>query len=176
MKTVLVLAVVLLSAACVANDAGPDAISSLKVDVAKVVEIGRVQPVDGITSAGQPDQAALAVFKENGYVAVIDLRGPQEDRGLDEQEAVEALGMDYVSLPVTGADAINFDNARELDRLVDTYDGPVLVHCGSGNRVGALLALRASLEGADTETAIQEGRKGGLTRLEELVRTRLEKE
>jgi uncharacterized protein (TIGR01244 family) len=109
-------------------------------------------------------------------VAVIDLRGPQEDRGLDEQEAVEALGMDYVSLPVTGADAINFDNARELDRLVDTYDGPVLVHCGSGNRVGALLALRASLEGADTETAIQEGRKGGLTRLEELVRTRLEKE
>jgi len=50
----------------------------------------------------------------------------------------------------------------------------VLVHCGSGNRVGALLALRASLDGADDEKALALGREGGLSSLEGVVRERLD--
>lgn len=143
--------------------------SPLIVDLENVVETGVVQPVDGITSAGQPDRAALEVFSHNGYVAVVDLRTEGEARGLDEQTVVEELGMDYVSLPI-GRDGISFDNANALDKLISRYDAPVLVHCRSGNRVGALLALRASLAGADDESAIEAGRAGGLTRLESQVR------
>jgi len=147
--------------------------SPLKVDLVNVVETGAVAPVDGITSAGQPDEAALKVFAESGYAAVIDLRTEGEDRGLDEQAVVEGLGMDYVPLPI-GRDGITFENAKALDKLISGYDKPVLVHCGSANRVGALLTLRSSLAGVDDETAIEMGKRGGLTRLEPQVRKVLE--
>ena len=151
-----------------------EAVTSLKVNLDEVVNAGSVKAVDGVTSSGQPDEEALRVFSDSGYAAVIDLRGAQEDRGLDDEKAtVEALGMDYVSLPVSDRDAISFENAAKLDEIINSYDGPVLVHCGSGNRVGALLALRASINGAEDEAAIEAGREGGLTRLEGVVRERL---
>jgi len=153
------------------TDFGP--VSSLKVDLEKVVELGTVSPVDGITSAGQPDEAALEVFADAGYATVIDLRGEGEDRGFDEAAVVEDLGLHYVTLPIEDGDAISFENARKLDALLQEYPGPVLVHCGSGNRVGALLALRESLDGADDESALALGRDGGLTGLESIVQERL---
>jgi uncharacterized protein (TIGR01244 family) len=153
------------------TDFGP--VSSLKVDLQKVVELGTVSPVDGVTSAGQPDEAALEVFADAGYATVIDLRGEGEDRGFDEAAVVEGLGLHYVALPIENGDAVSFENARKLDELLQQYPGPVLVHCGSGNRVGALLALRASLGGADDDSALALGREGGLTGLENLVQERL---
>ena len=142
---------------------------SVKVDLADVVEQGAVSPVDGITSAGQPDEAALSVFAENGYVAVIDMRTAGEERGLDEPAAVEGLGMQYVPFPISRSD-INLEMAGELDALLKQFDGPVLLHCGSGNRVGALLALREFLDSEDAEQALQTGRDGGLTSLESAVK------
>ncbi len=146
--------------------------SKLKVDLATVVSTGVVVPVDGLTSAGQPDEVALGIFAEQGYTTVIDLRTEGEDRGMDEAEVVAGLGMEYISLPI-GRDDINFDSARSLDLLIAETDGPVLVHCGSANRVGALLALSKSLGGADDETALEYGRKGGMTRLESTVKKAL---
>ena len=145
----------------------------VKVDLQAVVASGDVAPVDGISTAGQPDEAALKVFAERGYAAVIDLRTAQENRGLDEQAVVAGLGMDYRLLPIADPSEINFDNARRLDELLQQYDAPVLIHCGSANRVGALLALRASLNGADDESALQAGKDGGLTGLEQRVREAL---
>ena len=148
--------------------------STLLVDVDAVVARGTVTPVDGVTSSGQPDQAAFEVFSDSGYVAVIDMRGEKEDRGMqDEESAIKKLGMEYVLLPIEDEDAINFENAAKLDKLIASYDGPVLVHCGSGNRVGALLALRQSLNGAGDAEAIEYGKDGGLTSLEAVVKERL---
>lgn len=169
-----VLAMALAISPGLAEETGLDPVSTLKVDLEKVVELRTVSPVDGITSSGQPDEAALDVFADAGYVAVIDLRGEQEVRGIDERSAVLETGMEYISMPVVGSDAINFDNASKLDQLIHTYDGPVLIHCGSGNRVGALLALRHSLNGADDEAAIKFGLEAGMTRLEGVVRERLQ--
>ena len=101
------------------------------------------------------------------------MRAEDEDRGLEEAAFVEDLGMHYVAFPIASEDDVSFDSARKLDELLQTYPGPVLVHCASGNRVGALLALRASLHGADDSKAMAIGREGGLTRLEGLVRQRL---
>lgn len=152
-------------AACAAEPAA----SGIKVDLDAVVAQGEASPVDGITSAGQPDRAALEVFANSGYAAVIDMRTPGENRGFDEPAAVEDLGMGYVAFPIGAAD-ITLDKAKELDELLATYDQPVLLHCGSGNRVGALLALREFLASGDPELALEKGRDGGLTGLEGRVR------
>ena len=170
------LAVILVAGLSAASFAdATDREPELKVDLAAVVNTGEVVPVDGMTSAGQPDEAALAVFAKQGYTTVIDLRTEGEDRGIDEPTVVEHLGMDYVSLPI-GRDDITFENAQMLDILISEAGGPVLVHCGSGNRVGALLALSKSMEGADDEAALEYGRKGGMTRLEGRVKEVLAEE
>lgn len=159
-----------------AGEAESGAMPRVHVDVATVAAAGEVSPVDGITSAGQPDEAAFRVFADSGYVAVIDMRGPEEDRGIsDERALIEGLGMDYVELPITDRKQINVETAAELDRLLEGFDGPVLIHCKSGNRVGAVLALRHSLAGASDDEALAFGATAGLTKpkLRALVQERL---
>ena len=143
-----------------------------QVDLRQVLATGEVKPVKGITPAGQPDAATLEVFAKNGYAAVIDLRTVDEDRGLNEQAVVEGLGMQYVAMPI-GYEGITFENAAALDKLLAEFDEPVLLHCGSSNRVGALLALQASLEGASDAEALEIGRRAGLSSLESTVRQKL---
>lgn len=146
------------------------------VEVGGISGVADVAPVDGLRSAGQPDAGQFKVFADAGYVAVIDIRGADEDRGLDEVQVLEDLGLEYVTMPIVGDEAINYDNARALDQLLAGYDEPVLVHCGSGNRVGALLALRESLDGASDKEALEYGRNAGLSRLEPVVQQRLRDE
>ncbi|NIW23901.1 MAG: hypothetical protein GWN29_04680 [Gammaproteobacteria bacterium] len=131
--------------------------------------------IEGVTGAGQPDEAELDRLSAAGYKYVIDMRLPHEDRGLaDERASVEAAGMSYIPLPIDSSTDITFEKANELDRILAEIDGPVMIHCGSGNRVGALMSLRASINGADDETAVEAGKQTGLTRLEPTVRERLE--
>ena len=146
------------------------------VDIDDVLIIGDLQPTDGITSSGQPNASAFEIVAKSGYVAVIDMRGPSENRGLDEKAVVEELGLEYIEFPLVGREAISFANANQLDALLNDIDGPVLLHCGSGNRVGAILALRHSLQGADDEHAMLYGKSAGLTSLEPVVKDRLEQE
>lgn len=133
----------------------------------------RFEPADGITAAGQPDETRLRELADDGYAAIIDLRSAGENRGLDEDTIVEDLGMDYVALPIAGRDAISFENAKKLDLILSNYDEPVLVHCGSSNRVGALLALREKLNGAADDDALAFGKSAGMTSLESTVKLRL---
>jgi uncharacterized protein (TIGR01244 family) len=161
----LVMLVAVSSPAC----GGEEAVTTLQADLEAVVKLGKVEPIDGLTTAGQPDEAAFRVFAENGYRVVIDLRTAGEDRGLDEPAFVEALGMKYIAMPIDGPD-INFEKARELDELLDSYDEPVLLHCASSNRVGALLALHAFAETGDAELALERGRAAGMKSLEMPVR------
>lgn len=147
--------------------------ASIHVAIDQVKSSDELNPVDGITSSGQPDATEFALFAEAGYVAVVDLRGEAEDRGLDEVAVLDDLGMQYVSLPLTSPEAISFENAAKLDEILADFDGPVLLHCGSGNRVGALLSLRQSLNGADDEASLAYGRSAGMTGLEPVVRSRL---
>lgn len=160
-------ALVLASALATADDLA--AVSSLKVDLEAVVKQGLVKPVDGITSAGQPDAAAFEVFAESGYAAVIDIRTEGENRRLDEPAVVEGLGMEYVLFPI-GHDDVTVENARALFEVLSQYDGPVLVHCASANRVGALFALKEFDDTGDVESALEKGRAAGMTRLEGRVK------
>ena len=161
-------------AACAAEDprnTGP----AVYVDVAEVSAGASPVPVDGLTAAGQPDMAAFEAFAEAGYVAVVDMRSQDEDRGLDDEaDLVEALGMEYIPFPIGSEEEINLDAARRLDALLASYEGPVLVHCASSNRVGAMLALRETLRGVGDDEAFEYGKRAGLTRLEPRVREVLE--
>lgn len=172
-RTVLFLVFVLGAACSPATEVDLTAVSSLKVDLDAVVELGQVYPVDGITSAGQPDEAGFRVFAQEGYVAVVDIRTDEEDRGLDEPATVEQLGMEYISFPI-GRDDITLEKAAELNAVLARYDEPVLVHCASANRVGALFALQTFSETGDAELALEAGREGGMTRLEDTVKEVIE--
>ncbi len=127
-------------------------------------------------SSGQPDEAALQAIAAAGFTLVVDFRGEDEDRGIDEKEIVESLGMSYVNVPVAVPDGVNFDNAARLNQWIEQNDGRVFLHCGSGNRAGAIFALRESLLGADEEEAVAAGKAAGLMRLENTVRQRLAEE
>jgi uncharacterized protein (TIGR01244 family) len=124
----------------------------------------RLEPLPGIVSAGQPNEAALVKIAEQGFAAVVDIRGPDEPRGFDERACVEALSMRYVALPIADADDLSFDTARSLEEvLTEAGSRAVLVHCGSGQRVGALLALLEGLRGTPPADAVAIGIAGGMT-------------
>lgn len=142
---------------------------SIKVDLGAIVKEGVVTPIEGLSTAGQPNADAFAVFAKSGYKTVIDLRGVKEKRGLDEQAVLAKLGVTYITLPIEDEDAISFENAAKLDQLMGQAQGPLLLHCGSGNRVGALLALRESMNGQSDYVSLAVGKRRGLTRLEDKV-------
>ena len=128
-----------------------------------------------LVTGGQPDDATLERAADAGVTTVISLRQPSEPGFEEERAKVEALGMTFVSIPVAGAEGVTPDNARAVDEALSGAEGEVILHCGSGNRVGALLALRAfHLENRSAEEALALGREAGLTGLEDTVRQHFE--
>lgn len=134
------------------------------------------QPQPGLYTAAQPSPEQLDAAAAHGVRTVISLRGEGELADWDEQARVEAAGMRFVRVPVTSAEDLSPASVNALDAaLREAGDAPVLLHCGSSNRVGALIALREAMLGdADVETAVEAGRAAGLAGLEPAVRERLE--
>ena len=131
------------------------------------------QPQPGLHTGGQPSQDDLVRLKSEGVRTVIDLRGPQEDRGYDEVTEAQRLGLNYLALPIARKEDVTPANAKALGDLLRAQDSDVLLHCASGNRVGALLAMDAAARGVPHEEALELGRKAGLTSLEPVVVERL---
>ncbi len=130
------------------------------------------QPRDGVVSGGQPSLEQLRKAKEAGFVTVINLR-TEGEKGAKKDE-IEGLGFTYRSLPISGDD-VKEESARALWALLEESEGPILLHCGSGNRVGALFALGAfHIEGQSAEEALAYSQARSLTRLEPRVREVLE--
>ena len=139
------------------------------------VSAARFQEVlPGLRAGGQPAAADLARLQAQGVRTVIDLRGEGEDRGYDEAAEARRLGLAYVALPIAGKDGITPANAAALQALLDQYGDGVLLHCASGNRVGALLALGGAMSGLSDADALALGRKAGLTAMEPLTVERLQ--
>lgn len=133
------------------------------------------QAAPGLYTGGQPAPAEWPALAAAGVATVINLRAPEELQGRDEAAEVAAQGMRYLSMPVVGPDDVTDANAARLWQAIHEADGKVLVHCASGNRVGALLALAAYRNGGmDAPAALAFGQSAGLTRLEPLVREHLD--
>ncbi|MDR7133629.1 uncharacterized protein (TIGR01244 family) [Lysobacter niastensis] len=129
------------------------------------------EPNDRLLTGGQPDAAAWKHLAADGVTTVINLRPDDEMAGRDEAAEVVAAGLSYRQIPVAGAAGITTENATALWTALAQAPGKVLVHCASGNRVGALLALGAVEQGGmDSEQALQFGKAAGLTGAEPRVR------
>lgn len=160
------------------NQIGADAVAGLEMKNARLVD-------GALLTGGQPTKKDLGMLKAKGVTTVINLRHPDETMKhpdaavparfrFKEKEAVDALGLAYFNVPISTAADLTEETARLLDEALAATDGPVLLHCGSGNRVGALMALRAyHVQGKSPDEALEEGRKAGLTKLEPKVKALL---
>jgi uncharacterized protein (TIGR01244 family) len=131
-------------------------------------------PIDNVLIGGQLTKDDLDRAAELGYRTVVNLRSPGEEDYWDEEPMATTLGMDFVSIPVAGANGVTIENTRALVEVLDDPAAyPVIVHCRSGNRVGALFAMKAFyLDGKSADEAIEIGRASGLRSLEELLAER----
>ncbi len=129
-----------------------------------------------ILVGGQPSVEQLEEAARAGYRTIVNLRTPGEQGVWDEATKAAELGLSYISIPIAGKEDIHAEAASRLAEILDAPETlPAMVHCASGNRVGALFALNAHhLDGADVETALAAGRNAGLTKLEGAVRELLE--
>ncbi len=131
-------------------------------------------PRAGLLTGGQPTAAAWRDLRATGVTRVVSLLPASELGARDEAGEVEASGMDYVQISVAGPDDLTPENARRVWQALQGESGSVLVHCASGNRVGALLALAAQqIGGMSPQAALEFGKSAGLTKLEPVVRERL---
>ncbi|MFK7909112.1 MAG: sulfur transferase domain-containing protein [Akkermansiaceae bacterium] len=135
------------------------------------------QPQPFILTSGQPTKDQLETLSKEGIKHVVNLR-PKSEQDWNEQEHVQSLGMRYISIPISSADDLTEENARKLDAALTLIGkDPAIMHCASGNRVGALSAMRESLiKGKSTRQAIKTGKRWGLTSMEPAVREKLAKQ
>ncbi len=136
-----------------------------------VVNYNRTRP--HIATAGLLRDGGLAEVKALGFTTIIDLRTPPEGTALEKAE-VEAAGLRYLNIPV-GKGAPSDKQVREFGALIeDATNYPVLVHCVSANRVGAMWTLYRVMKGIPFPIAVEEGRTVGLKpKRENAVRARL---
>ena len=134
-----------------------------------VVSIPNLLQVErGVWSAGQPAAGDWAGLAATGVRAVVNLRAAAEQPGVDEGAAVRSHGLDYHEFPVSSpADFAPARVAAFAELLARLRPDGVLVHCGSGNRVGAMFALSHAREpGVTVDAALDYGRRAGLSGLE----------
>lgn len=158
--------------ALVASFATAQQLDSAAIENAEILNLSN--PQANVFASGQPTQEQLQLLASSGVKHIINLR-PSSEQDWDEEAYVKSLGMEYHNIPVAGAEDVSSDNAQQLNDLLSSLDGqPLLVHCASSNRVGALRALTAGqTQGATLESAIATGKSWGLTSLEPAVRAKL---
>ena len=129
-------------------------------------------PSPDLITCGMPGPEDLRQARQAGIKTIINLCQPQEPSP-EEPRLPAELGMGYHNIPVGGAADLTETKARQLAAIVnDCNNHPVLIHCMSGNRVGALLAMKTFYaDGKSAQESLQAGRAAGLKGLEpEVVR------
>lgn len=126
---------------------------------AAIVNYDRASPV--IATAGLLTGDGVAEAKALGFKTIVDLRGPEEGTAAEEA-AAKAAGIAYLSIPVTTKAPAPAQVPAFAEVVENPDNWPVLVHCVSANRAGAMWALYRAWRGVPAEIAIEEGRAAGL--------------
>jgi uncharacterized protein (TIGR01244 family) len=132
---------------------------ALKSDIPRILCID-----ERVATGGQPTDAGFAKLATNGYRAVLNLRTAQEGVDLErEKQLVEKAGMRYISIPVVGS-APRSEQADEFIKAAkEPANQPMLIHCGSANRVGAFwMIYRVVEQGWPEDKALEEATQIGL--------------
>lgn len=129
--------------------------------------IARMHTLGGIYLASQPKASDLELARDGGIETVINLRHPTEPIGFDERAAVAALGLHYVTLPFGKPDELTDELLDRIREHLNREPRPLLLHCASANRVGAVwMAWRALDGGLSIDEAAAEAKTVGLKTLE----------
>ncbi len=95
------------------------------------------RPVDNtLATAGLPTEAQLRSVAEHGFEVVINL-------AIDNTEAalVEALGLNYIHIPVNFAAPTEPDLLKFFDAMDTHAASKRFVHCAANKRVSVFIAL-----------------------------------
>lgn len=130
-----------------------------------------MQPADHCLVGGDPGLQGLEALAAAGIHTLVDMRPVSEWSGMDWGGAVERAGLDFHHLPIDGLSDIDEHLTRRLWAIYsDPACRPLFIHCASGNRVGAALALAGWRHGGMTPSqALTFGDQAGLTRLRTAV-------
>ena len=129
------------------------------LDASRIPAYRLVRP--DLATGGQPTAETLAQLKSLGFKTVVNLRTPQEGAA-EERAAVEAQGLRYVNVPFT-LETFSLADVEAVEKvLADPSAGPVLLHCHSSNRVGAVWAAIQARQGRGFDEALAAGREAGL--------------
>ncbi|MCP5024501.1 MAG: hypothetical protein GY930_22390 [bacterium] len=138
---------------------------SVPPTVMQAVQLGgmdKLHKFGDVYLGGQPSEADLALLKERGVVSVINMRKAGE-MSFDQEATLKGLGLASFHLGWNGPDELTdalFDSYREL---MNDSPQPMLLHCASGNRVGAIwIAWRVLDQGASVDTAVAEAKMAGM--------------
>ncbi|SFI44046.1 sulfur transferase domain-containing protein [Nitrosomonas sp. Nm34] len=113
-----------------------------------------------IATGGKLNEGGVQELAEGGFKTVIDLRTESEGT-LAEKQTVEAAGMRYINIPVTGA-GISEEQLTNFSSIIEQAATPVLLHCASGNRAGAMWTAYRLSKGIAPDIAFEEGRTAGM--------------
>lgn len=130
-------------------------------------------PLPGVLTGGMLNAELLGRARAAGYKTVISLATDQE--APNEASEVRAAGLRFWSIPIAGESDLTEANALQLSAAMNERGAqPLIVHCASGNRVGALLALKAYYVDHESKAdAIALGERAGLTSLKPAVEAQL---
>ncbi len=95
---------------------------------------------DLLLTSGQPTESQLQCVKDAGYLHVINLAPHDAENALpNERECLEALGIDYIHIPVDFQEPTDADFLQFCDAMQQVGAAPVLVHCAANMRVSAFI-------------------------------------
>ena len=136
-----------------------------KCDSVKVItEVAGAYQYQNFYLSAQPNLEAMRWYRSQGVEKVINLRTEKENKSFTasafhEKNMVEELGMEYLSLPVGGANAYSPERL-ELFAEAMKGKGKVLIHCRSAGRVTNLfMAYLVKYKGYSLNQAIEIGRQ-----------------
>lgn len=125
--------------------------------------ITRLHTFEGVFLASKPQPSDLEQAKKGGVKTVVNMMHPSEQAGFDERAFVSDLGLAYENPAWNGQEELtDAVIARNLE-ILRTAERPMLVHCSSANRVGAIwYAYRAIDGGLGDAEALAEAKVVGL--------------
>lgn len=126
-----------------------------------------------IGTGGLIDPSGIGMLPALGFKTVVNLNTAEE--GAEAEGAmVTKSGMTYFNIAIP-TKAPTAEQVAEFAKIAeDPNNYPILIHCESANRVGAMWALYRASTGVPAEIAVQEGRTIGLkTSREPAVREQL---
>lgn len=133
--------------------------------IAKIEMINTLIPDEKLVVGGQPTINDLKLLHSLGVKQVVNLRGTAEENHFDEAQVLSELEIAYHTIPLTDISTFNKECAEQLKGIL-ALNHPTLIHCASGNRVGALIALCAFwFDGYSAQDALEKGVQSGLTQL-----------